>query len=159
MILVSILISLDSMSSRDRTLRPRQNGRHFTVDTFKRTFLNENVRISIKISLKFVPKGQINNVPALVQRTAWRRPGTKPLSEPMLVRLRTRICVTWPQWVKEEPNTTWSSRYEMLQNHIYIRRRFGYNLDAIFTYIWVFISKYRMYSRWHILLYLFRIAN
>ena len=43
------------------TLRPRQNGRHFTDDTFKHIFLNENVRISIKISLKFVPKGPINN--------------------------------------------------------------------------------------------------
>ena len=48
------------------TLRPRQNGRHFTDDTFKRIFLNENVRISIKISLKFVPKAPINNIPALV---------------------------------------------------------------------------------------------
>ena len=42
------------------TLRPRQNGRRFSDDTFKRIFLNENVRISIKISLKFVPKGPIN---------------------------------------------------------------------------------------------------
>ena len=48
------------------TLRPRQNGRHFADDTFKRIFLNEDVRISIKISLKFVPKGPINNIPALV---------------------------------------------------------------------------------------------
>ena len=68
------------------TLRPRQNGRRFADDTFKRIFLNENVRISIKISLKFVPKGPINNIPALVQIMAWRRPGDKPLSEPMLVR-------------------------------------------------------------------------
>ena len=37
------------------TLKPRQNGRRFADDTFKRIFLNENVRISIKISLKFVP--------------------------------------------------------------------------------------------------------
>ena len=37
------------------TLRPRQNGRRFADDTFKRIFLNENVRILIKISLKFVP--------------------------------------------------------------------------------------------------------
>ena len=37
------------------TLRPRQNGRRFADDTFKRIFLNENARISIKISLKFVP--------------------------------------------------------------------------------------------------------
>ena len=48
------------------TLRPRQNGRRFADDTFKRIFWNENVRISIKISLKFVPKGPINNNPALV---------------------------------------------------------------------------------------------
>ena len=81
------------------TLRPRQNGRHFT-DTFKRIFLNENVRVSIKISLKFVPKGPINNIPALVQILACRQPGDNPLSEPMVVSLLTQICVTRPQWVK-----------------------------------------------------------
>ena len=36
--------------------------------------MNENVRISINISLKFVPKGLINNIPTLVQIVAWRRP-------------------------------------------------------------------------------------
>ena len=81
------------------TLRPKQNGRHFADDTFKRIFLNENVRISIKISLKFVPKGPINNNPALVQIMAWRRSDEKPLSEPMMVSLLTHICVTRPQWV------------------------------------------------------------
>ena len=30
----------------------------------------------------------------------WRQPGDKPLSESMLVRLQTHICVTRPQWVK-----------------------------------------------------------
>ena len=48
------------------TLRPRQNGCHFPDDIFKGIFLNENVLISIKISLKVVPKGPINNIPALV---------------------------------------------------------------------------------------------
>ena len=62
------------------TLRPRQNGCHFADDTFKRIFLNENVRISIKISLKFVPKVPINNILSLVQIMAWRWPGDKPLS-------------------------------------------------------------------------------
>ena len=81
-------------------LRPRENGRHFADDTFKCIFLNEDVRISIKISLKFVPKGPINNIPALVQIMAWCGPGDKPLSEPMVVRLPTHICVTRPQWVK-----------------------------------------------------------
>ena len=82
------------------TLRPRQNGRHFADDTSKRIFLTEIVRISIKNSLKFVPKGQINNFPALVQIMAWRRTGDKPLSEPMMTRLPTHICVTRPQWVE-----------------------------------------------------------
>ena len=39
------------------TLRPRQNGRHFPDDIFTWIFLNENVWIAIKISLKFVPWG------------------------------------------------------------------------------------------------------
>ena len=38
-------------------------------------------------------------MPALVQIMAWRRPGDKPLSEPMLDSLPTHICVTRPQWV------------------------------------------------------------
>ena len=79
------------------TLRPRQNGRRFTDDTFMRIFLNENVRISIKISLKFVPAGPIDNIPALVQIMAWRRSGDKALSEPMMVSLLMHICVTRPQ--------------------------------------------------------------
>ena len=82
------------------TLRPRQNGRHFADDILKCIFLNENVWIPTEISLKFVPKGPINNIPALVQMMAWRRSGDKPLSEPVMVRLPTYICVTRPQWVK-----------------------------------------------------------
>ena len=39
----------------------------FSRRHFKCIFLNENIWISIKISLKFVPKGPINNIPALVQ--------------------------------------------------------------------------------------------
>ena len=50
----------------NNTLRPRQDGRRFPDDIFKCIFFNENAWISIKISLKFVPKGQINNIPALV---------------------------------------------------------------------------------------------
>ena len=80
------------------TLRPRQNGRHFSDDIFKRIFFNENIRILIKISLKFVPRGPINNIPAMVQIMAWHRPSDKPLSEPMMVRLPTHICVSRPRW-------------------------------------------------------------
>ena len=80
------------------TLRPRQNGRHFADDIFKCIFLNENVWIQIKISMKFVPMGPINNIPSLVQIMAWHGPGDKPLSEPMMVSLMMHICVTQPHW-------------------------------------------------------------
>ena len=96
------------------TLRPGQNGRHFADDIFKCIFLNENVWIPIKISLKFVPKGQINKIPALVQIMAWRRPGDKPLSEPMMVSFLTHICVTRPQWV----NTLRQGQFDCLLESI-----------------------------------------
>ena len=71
----------------------------FSTPHFQIIFLNENVLISIQISLTFVPKGQINNIPALVQIMAWRRPGDKPLSEPMMVSLLTHIYITRPWWI------------------------------------------------------------
>ena len=73
------------------TFRTRENGRHLADAIFKCIFLNENVWMPNKISLKFVPQGPINNIQALV--------GAKPLSGPMMVRLPTHICITRPQWV------------------------------------------------------------
>ena len=55
------------------------------------------------ILLSFVPMGPINNIPALDQIMAWRRPGDKPLSEPMMMNLLTHICVTRHQQV----NNVW----------------------------------------------------
>ena len=81
------------------TLRPRHNGRHFADNVSKCISLNENVWISIKISLNFVLKCSNNKIPALVLIMAWRRPGDKPLSEPMMVKIPTHVCVTRPQWV------------------------------------------------------------
>ena len=57
------------------TLRLWQHGHHFPDETFKCIFVDENVRIVIKISLTFVPNGTINNIQALVQIMAWHRPG------------------------------------------------------------------------------------
>ena len=76
-------INLYSWCPIINTLRPRQNGCHFPDDIFKCIFLDENVLISI------VPKGPINNIPVLAQIMAWRQPGDKPLSEPMVVSLLT----------------------------------------------------------------------
>ena len=87
---VQTYTDVEGKHTASNTLRPRQNGRPLADDTFKRIFLKENVRISIKTSLKFAPKGPIDNVRALVQIMAWRRPGDKPLSEAMLVNLLMR---------------------------------------------------------------------
>ena len=74
------------------TLRPRQNGRHFADDTFKCIFCNENVCIPIKISLKFVPKGPVSNIPALVQIMAWLD-FWRIYASPGLNKLTTRTAV------------------------------------------------------------------
>ena len=44
------------------------------------TFLSAFSWIKMMISLRFVPKSLINNIPALAQIMAWCRPGDKPLS-------------------------------------------------------------------------------
>ena len=58
------------------------------------------MRISLQVSLKFVPRVRINNITALFQIMAWRRTGAKTLSEPMMVRLPTHICAIRPQSVQ-----------------------------------------------------------
>ena len=81
----------------------KQNDQHFQNDIFKCIFSNENIWISINISLKFVLKCPINNIPALVQIMVWRRLGDKSLSESLMVRWR----VTRAQWVKKLPYEQW----------------------------------------------------
>ena len=72
------------------TFRPRQNYRYFADDIFKCIFLNENVWISLKISLNYIPKVRINAILELVHIMAWRRPGDKSLSWAMML---THICL------------------------------------------------------------------
>ena len=61
-------------------LRPRQRDCNFPDDIFKCIFLNENVWISLKISLMFLHKVRVDNIPALVQLMARCRSGDKSLS-------------------------------------------------------------------------------
>ena len=50
--------------------------------TLSNAYSWKDIRISINISLKFVPYfPSIGNIPALVQMMAWRRPGDKPIFE------------------------------------------------------------------------------
>ena len=79
------------------TFRPSQNSHHFTNDIF----LNENVWISLKISLKFLPKVQIINIPALVQIMAWhqavycRKYASLSLNELKAISLHSQIITYW----------------------------------------------------------------
>ena len=76
----------------------RQNRRHFGDDIFNCIFFNENVWNPIEISLKFVPKGQINNIPSLDSYN-----GLTPSRRQAIIwtndGLPTHICVTRPHWV------------------------------------------------------------
>ena len=55
------------------------------ADIFKR-ISNANIRISIQISLTFVPKDLIDNKSAWFYVMAWRRTGDKPLPEAMMIQ-------------------------------------------------------------------------
>ena len=127
--------------SNFNTLRPRQNGWHFKDDTFRCILLNENVIISIKNSLKFVPTGPFNNNSALVQIMAWRWPGDKPLFEPMMVRSPMHICVTRHQWVNNGHSSgVEEGKLHMLECKISIRY-LGYLIKQMTVYICTFQIK------------------
>ena len=111
-----------------KALRQRQNGHHFADNIFKCISSNDNAWISLTISLKFVSKVGINNIPALVQIMAWRRPCDKPLPEPTMVSLLMHICFTRPQWVKAR--TKWGGFTDIF-NWIFFKE---------YTCIWIQIS-------------------
>ena len=111
--------------------------RHFQVH-----FVEWNAWISITISLKFVPKGAINNIPSLVQIKAWRRPGDKPLSEPMMVRLPTHIWFTRPQWVKTKYQISKKAYViYMMKDWIYFQHLLIWKRWWLcFLWIWIYLN-------------------
>ena len=50
---------------------------------------------------------RISNIPVLFYIMAWHRPGDRPLSEPMIVRLPTHVCITRSQWVNRWEWLAW----------------------------------------------------
>ena len=68
------------------TLRPRQDGRQFEDYIFKYIFFQRKCLNATKVSLKFVPNGSIDNMPAMVRSMAWCQTGYKSLPEPMLTQ-------------------------------------------------------------------------
>ena len=83
------------------TLRPRQMDA-ISQTTFSNAFSwMKMFEFWLKFPWSLFPRVPINNIPALVQMMAWRRPGDKPLSELMMVSLLTHICITRPRWVNK----------------------------------------------------------
>ena len=120
------------------TLRPRENFRNFADDIFKSIIVNEDKWISVNFWLKFVSKGVINNVSAFVQILAWRRPGDKPLSEPILVILLPHMCVTRPQRVNWLYSKTTSDQFGTVSKKTYcvsVNDGSCYNLSEIGEFI------------------------
>ena len=91
--LYPLLCTCPSLRRQIKTRTPFRR-RHFQMH-----FLEENARILLKMSLKFVPNVRIYNMPALAQRMAWHRPGDKPFSESRMESLLTQLRVTRLQWV------------------------------------------------------------
>ena len=74
-----------------KVLRTRQNGHHFADDVFICIFSNEDMLISIEISMNVVPKSPNINIPELVQIMVGRlsdMKGAKPFSQPNIVYWR-----------------------------------------------------------------------
>ena len=78
------------------TLKPRQNGRHFADDTFKHILLSENIWVSIKIPLKFVPKGPINNFYVII--AVFKTNALSHLPNYRLPSFLKNICIMRSRW-------------------------------------------------------------
>ena len=120
-----------------------RDDQHFLYNIFKCIFWNENAWILIKISLKFVPKDPINNIPALVQRMAWHQSGDKTLSEPMRVSLLMHICMSWPQWINEILYWVWLHSWCWPNWHVQIYLVFQNEmiLESIFLFIFYTVDR------------------
>ena len=100
---------------------------------------------SIKISLNSVPKCSTDNIPALVQIMGWHQTGNKRLSEPMMVKLLTHICVTWPQWVETSQWWNWYIwGYFAIDNVGYT----GFAWRKITTTCTIFVAKWWKMQVW-----------
>ena len=117
------------------TLRPRQYGRYYTDDIFKWIFLRRMYGFRLKFHWNLILVAAIHIFPA--QAMLWCRLGDKPLSELMMVRLLTHICIAQPQWVKYMYTHTYAYKCEHISIHAHI---------SISAYRWIYLHIHT-YSR------------
>ena len=122
-------------------MRPRQICRHFAYVIVKcilhslMHFLKEYIRISSKISLKFVPKDPIYSIPAFVQVMVWCQIDDKHYLNQRWIRFVTHICVTRPHWVDLVHITTRISCFSKHSLYNWIWTQFIHSLEDVFCSI------------------------
>ena len=88
----------NTVHDNNTILRQTQNCHYFADNVLKNgTFLNENVWITLYVSMKVNPEIWINIIQAFFQIMAWCQSGDNSLSEPMIWVYR-HLCITLPQW-------------------------------------------------------------
>ena len=81
------------------TTRLRQNGRHVADDIFKCDLLNDEVIISVIISLKFVTQCPINNMQALISKPMMAKFSDVYMRHPAPMRL-SLLFLDAPKFLK-----------------------------------------------------------
>ena len=104
---VAFIVDITCWALSKTALRSRQNGRLFADGIFKCIFFNGDVWIWSKISLNFVPKGPINNIPALIQIMALNRPDINPF-------------ITSRRWSSMAENDTWIYKVCIFVHNAYL---------------------------------------
>ena len=127
-------IWISILSTNSKHIEPETKCPPFSRPHFQLHFCEW--KCMIKISLKFVPKDPINNIPALVQVIAWHRPGSKPLPEPMMFHLLMHKCVTRPQWLNVGRESLIQFNMVMIYNfspnlRLNFKRLFGIKLQTL----------------------------
>ena len=103
-------------------------------DNCKCIFSNQNCRIPIRFSLKFVTRGPIDNKQALFRAMAWRQVGDKPLHNQCWSSSLTHICSTRGRWVSTYAPLTPSGIFHWLV--------LGPSYIYIYIYIHTYIQRY-----------------
>ena len=95
--------------------------------------------MNIKISLKFVPKGPVNNIPALVQIIAWRCPDDKPLSEPFMVQFTDAYNMKYASLGPNE--LKWYSEFDMCHRNEQPKINYNGLMNTIKTFFNLSVTK------------------
>ena len=114
-IVVCIIIVIINASCCLKTMRPRQDCRHFQDAIFKSFFVKENIWISIQILLKCVPGVKLTIFQHWFRKWLGAEQVARHYFNRCLYALLSHICVTRPQWVfkKSEFDNPSCRKYRM----------------------------------------------